>query len=419
MSRVSARLVFGLTLAFFAAFFLWPVLEILKGGFIDADGRLTFGTLFALLADPVYLTGLRNSFLLATAATALALALAVPLAVAADRFRFPGRGLFSALVLVPLILPPFVGAIGVREILGQYGALNALVIALGLRPAGWTFDWLAANQFWGVAVVDALSLFPIIYLNAAAALANIDPAMEEAAQNLGCTGVRRFLRVTLPLMRSGLFAGGTVVFIWAFTDLGTPLVFDYSRVASVQIYSGLKDIGGNPFPCVLVAVTMAASVLVYAAGRGLFGRADFAVAPRAAAGAGARTLQGGRGWLCTAGFAAVTVCALLPHAGVVLVAFSRDWYGSVLPHGWTIVNFRIALGHPLTVPSIANSLKFSCLSTVLDLVLGVAIAHVVVRARFAGSQIPISCRCCRWRSPASCWPSGTSRWPSRGGSSSS
>ena len=111
MSRVSARLVFGLTLAFFAAFFLWPVLEILKGGFIDADGRLTFGTLFALLADPVYLTGLRNSFLLATAATALALALAVPLAVAADRFRFPGRGLFSALVLVPLILPPTVTAL--------------------------------------------------------------------------------------------------------------------------------------------------------------------------------------------------------------------------------------------------------------------------------------------------------------------
>ena len=49
----------------------------------------------------------------------------------------------------------------------------------------------------------------------------------------------------MPLIKSGLFAGGTIVFIWAFTDLGTPLIFDYSSVTSVQIYYGLKDIGGN------------------------------------------------------------------------------------------------------------------------------------------------------------------------------
>src|SRR5207248_1351360 len=99
--------------------------------------------------------------------------------------------------LVPMILPPFVGAIGLRQIFGQYGALNALLIALHLRPAGWAFDWVAANQFWGIVAVDALSLYPLIYLNVVAALANIDPAMEESAENLGCTGVRRFRRITL------------------------------------------------------------------------------------------------------------------------------------------------------------------------------------------------------------------------------
>jgi len=387
MSKLSARFVFGLTAAFFAAFFVWPVLEILKGGFVDADGKLTFGYLFALLTDPVYLTGLRNSFLLAGAATALALVIALPLAIGVDRYQFPGRSLFSSLVLVPMILPPFVGAIGIREILGQYGALNALLVALGLRPAGWTFDWLAANQFWGVVIIDALSLYPIIYLNAVAALANVDPAMEEAAQNLGCTGLRRFRLITLPLIKSGLFAGGTIVFIWAFTDLGTPLIFDYSRVASVQIYSGLKDIGGNPFPYALVAVTMASSVLFYAVGKGVFGRADFATMPRAANSGGPRKLPAARAWLCTAFFSAVTFAALLPHAGVVLIAFSKDWYASVLPRAWTLDNFRIALGQPLTVSAIANSLKFSSASTVVDLVLGVAIAYVVVRTRIAGRHV--------------------------------
>ena len=359
-TRLRARLVFGLTIAFFAAFFLWPILEILKGGFIDADGRLTFSYLTALLADPTYLAGLRNSFFLACAATLLALLIALPLAFVTDRFRFPGKGLFGSLILVPMILPPFVGAIGIRQIFGQYRApLNALLIALRVEPHGWTFDWIAANQFWGIAIIDAFSLYPLIYLNAIAGLANIDPAMEEAAQNLGCTGFRRFRKITLPLIMPGLFAGGTIVFIFAFTDLGTPLIFDYSKVASVQIYYGLKDIGGNPFPYPPGRRRRSpVSVLLYGIGRGIFGRSPLVMSTKATGSEGARALPRGRAWLCTAFFTAVTGCAVLPHLGVILVAFSRDWYGTVLPHRWTLDNFHLALGHDLTVPAIANSLKF-------------------------------------------------------------
>jgi cell division protein FtsB len=68
MSHSFARVVFVLTALFFAAFFLWPVLQILRGGFVDADGRLTFAYLRALLSDPIYLGALLNSLLLACAA---------------------------------------------------------------------------------------------------------------------------------------------------------------------------------------------------------------------------------------------------------------------------------------------------------------------------------------------------------------
>jgi iron(III) transport system permease protein len=387
MSRTSARLVFLFTAAFFAVFFLWPVLQILKGGFIDADGRLTFGFLRTLLTDPTYVGALRNSFLLACAGTALALLIALPLAVISDRFLFPLKGLLNSAVLVPMILPPFVGAIGIKQIFGQYGAVNALIVATGLRPHGWTFDWFAANQFWGVAIVEALSLYPIIYLNAVAALANVDPAMEEAAQNLGCTGLRRFWKITLPLIHPGLFAGCTIVFIWVFTELGTPLVFDYSQVTSVQIFYGLKDIGGNPFPYTLVAVLLVASILIYAVGKGIFGRGGHAMMAKATSAGGPRALPPGKAWLCTAAFCAVTLVAVLPHLGVILIAFSKDWYGSVLPHHATLDNFRSALGYEETVPAIANSLKFASASTVIDVLLGVAIAYVVVRTRMVGRQV--------------------------------
>ena len=387
MSQSFARVVLTVALAFFAVFFLWPVLQILRGGFIDANGRLTVAFLIQLLRSPVYLAGLGNSFLLAVATTALALVIAVPLAFVSDRYRFPGKALLVSLILVPMILPPFVGAIGFRQIFGQYGALNALLIDLHVRPAGWAFDWLAVSRFWGVVLVEAFSLYPIIYLNATAALANVDPAMEEAAANLGCTGARRFRRITLPLIQPGLFAGATIVFIWTFTELGVPLVFDFDRVAAVQIFHGLEDIGASPYPYALVIIMLVSAVALYALGKGLFGRDAYAMMARATPAGGARPLPRLRAWGCTALFAGVTFLAVLPHLAVTLIAFATSWHGTLLPARFTLHNFQIALGHDLTVPAIANSLKYAGAATVVDLVLGFAIACVIVRTRVAGRQV--------------------------------
>jgi iron(III) transport system permease protein len=102
---------------------------------------------------------------------------------------------------------------------------------------------------------------------------------------------------------------------------------------------------------------------------------------------GPRALPRWQAAVCTALFTGVTLLAVLPHLGVILVAFSREWYGTVVPHAYTLENFQLALGHNLTVGSIANSLKFASISTVVDLVLGVAIAYVVVRTKIAGRQV--------------------------------
>ncbi len=249
-------------------------------------------------------------------------------------------------------------------------------------------DWLGQGRFWGIVALNALHLYPVLYLNVAAALANIDPAMEEAAENLGCTGMRKFLKITLPLITPGVFAGGTIVFIWAFTELGVPLIFDYTRVTSVQIFYGIKDIGTNPLPYALTAVMLVATVLLYALSQLLFGRRanDLTMMAKATSQGGARTLTGWRDAAVVAAFGLVIFLALLPHLGVVLVAFSGDWYRTVLPSRLTLDNFRAALGHSLTVPSIGNSLIYASLSTVVDTILGVGIAYVVVRTTLPGRR---------------------------------
>ena len=379
--------VFALTALFFFFFFALPIGETLGGAFWKPGGGFTFAYVVEVFRNPIYVEGLVNSVLMAVLSTALTLAIALPLALITDRFLFPGKSLFSALILVPMILPPFVGAIGVKQILGQEGALNALLITLGLENAHSPIDWLGASRLTGVVVMNALHLYPILYLNLVAALANVDPAMEEAAENLGCTGLRKFWKITLPLIMPGLFAGGTIVFIWAFTELGVPLMFDYHRVTSVQIFNGLKDIGGNPFPFALVAVMLVSTVVLYAISKATLGRASHAMMAKATSQGGPRAISPLGGWLCAAAFALVTFLAVLPHIGVIFVAFSRDWYGTILPTGWTLDNFRAALGHDLTLPSIQNSLKYASLATLVDVVLGIAIAYVVTRTKIVGREL--------------------------------
>jgi iron(III) transport system permease protein len=387
MSKSLAWTVWAVTLAVLGFFLLWPIGTTVSRAFFDANGQFTFDYIREVFANQIYRDGLANSFALAFATTLVTLALAMPLAFISDRFDFRGKKLLTALILVPMILPPFVGAIGLRQMFGQFGAFNALLTHIGLLAPGDTVDWLGRSQFWGVVAIQALNLYPILFLNLTAALANVDPAMEEAASNLGCTGLRRFRRITLPLIMPGVFAGGTIVFIFAFTELGTPLVFDYSRVTSVQIFQGIKEISGNPFPFALVVVMLASTMLLYLASKLAFGRGDLAMTAKATTASGAREARGWRGALCGLAFGGVTFIALLPHFGVVLTSFAGDWYQSVLPSTYTAKHWESALGHYLTVPSIINSLKYASLSVGFDVILGLAIAYVIVRTKLPGRNL--------------------------------
>ncbi len=387
MSRSLAITIYAFTAIFFALFFVFPIWHTVQEAFVTADGKITFAYFTELFRNPIYVEGLVNSFYMGLFTTALALVIALPLALISNTWQFRGKEILNALILVPLILPPFVGALGVRQFLGQAGVLNTFLIDLGLMDATLPFDWLGEGRLAGIVLMNALHLYPIAYLNISAALANLDPAMEEAAENLGCHGVRRLFRVTFPLIMPGLFAGATIIFIWAFTELGVPLVFDYDRVTSVQIFEGLKDLSGNPFPYALVVVMLVATVLFYLAGKWFFGRDNFSGSGRASTG---RTLQIASplvGACCAGIFTLVTAIAILPHLGVILLSLSNDWYGTLLPTALTGQHYEDALGHPLTIHSIANSLKYSSLATGLDILLGIGIAYVVVRTRLPGRQL--------------------------------
>jgi iron(III) transport system permease protein len=371
----------GFILVLLASFLLYPIYLTIRGGFAEdpATGHgFTFRHVRAVFSDPTLVGGLLNSLKIAALTTTTATLLALPLAVLSAGYKFPGKGFFNAAVLVPMILPPFVGAIGVRALLGREGALNALL--------GTHFDFLGEAKLAGVVMLQSLSLYPIIYLNATASLANLDPALAEAAENLGCGPVRRFTRITLPLVRPGLFAGATIVFIWSFTELGTPLMFDYYRVTPVQIYNGLREVENSAKPYALTIVLLGTALLLYFVGKVLLKGRTYAMQTRAARASSEKQLTGVWAIVGTGLFAAVSFLAILPHFGVILTSLCvpGQWYKTVLPTAFTGDHFHQALTAPDAFGSIVNSLRLAAAAMVFDIVLGVIVGYLIVRTNIKG-----------------------------------
>ena len=387
MKRGHALMVVTVVSLIFLVFFIYPSLSVLSEAFRNPDGGFTASFVIEVFRNPVYLEGLWNALLLGVVSTIACFLISMPLALVSHRYDFFGKKILGVLVLIPLVLPPFVGAIGLTRVLSVTGSLNSLLIDIGLMDGDQRYDWLAEGRFWGIVVMNALHLYPILLMNISAALSNMDPAMEQAAENLGCSPFRRLFRITLPLAMPGIFAGASIVFIWAFTELGVPLVFNYTRVAPVQVFQGIKDLGGNPAPYALVAVMLLVSSVVFGLTKYFFGRSTSGSQPRPKGRGNEIKLPPIASFGAAALFLGVFLVASIPHAGVVALALSEDWYDSLVPLAWTLDHFKEALGDPLVVPSIENSLVYASIATLVAAVLGLAIAWVVVRSRIRGRLI--------------------------------
>ena len=371
-----------LLLAFFGVFLIWPIVQVCITGFIAPDGSFTPKYVALIFSSPVLREGLMNATLVAVLVMTLCLVISLPLAILSVRYEFRGRGLLGALLLVPLVLPPFVGGIGIRFLLSRHGPLTQLFGGGG--EAG--IDWLGNYRLAGIVFVEALHLYPVMLLNLQAALANIDPSLEQAAANIGANRWTILRRITLPLIRPGLFAGCTLVLIWSFTELGTPLIFQFYDITPVQVFQQITDVSDNPLPYALVVVMLIASALLYLIGKVVLGRGFDAATTKASSASSARRLTGIRGLLALLPFVVVFLLAVLPHICVILTSLSATgaWYKTILPAHFTVAHYGDALVDELAMPSIAWSIRYALAATGIAVVVGLAAAIVIVRSNLPG-----------------------------------
>ncbi len=360
-------------------FLIYPVSQVMIGA-ISENNSWQPSLLLLPFNDQTTRTAMLHSFGIAIASTLAASILAVPLAYFVARLRFAGKGFLSGLLLVPLLLPPFVGAVGLRQMLGSEGVLNTLA-----RQWHWpTVQWLDF-QVPMIIIVSALHLYPLIYLNLSAAWANIDPTVEEAAENLGANGWRLWRTVTLPLLLPGYFAGALIVFIFALTDLGTPLVFNYNEVAAIKIFDAKTTFNSSGYVIAFWLTVVAA--LVFWISRRVLDKSSQRIATlsRSTTSGRERSASFWERVLVYTVFGVVLFAAMLPHIGVVLASFASDWTARLLPV-WTTDNYSKILHDPVTntLNAIKTSLICAGLSMSLDVVAGFALAYALVRGRVWG-----------------------------------
>lgn len=359
-------------------FFLVIPVGVIVGRAFFNNGVFTLEYFPLMFANELYTTSLWNSLYIGIATTLLTTVLALPLAIITSKFDFRLKGLLSGLLLVPMVMPPFVGAIGIQRFFARRGSVNMSLMEWGIIDQ--PIDWLGPeNMFWAVVILEVLHLYPIMYLNLSAALANIDPSVEEMATTLGVPRWRQYLDIIWPLARPGYFAGAIIVFIWALTDLGTPLLVGFHETVPVQIFNMITDINENPVGYALVFLVIMLTVSFFLLSKLLLGAKKYEMMARGHVTSSKKEIRGLALLPVYLFLVGVVVIALVPHFTVLVTSFSDRWFMTPLPENWTLNHYVQVFQTELAVLGIKNSFMLAGMATLVDLVLGLLIAYVIVR----------------------------------------
>jgi len=365
---------------FLVVFLIVPVVTVVFVAFQDSNtGELTLINFVDFFNTSLFQESFFNSLYVATMSVVLSTIIALPLAYFTTRFNFGGAALIQTLGIIPLIMPPFVGAVAMLLLFGDNGSVNLLVD----EWFGFTIPFMKGLN--GVILVESIHYFPFILINLSAALLNIDRAMEESAQNLGASGLRLFRRIVFPLAMPGYVAGASLVFLKVFDDLGTPLLLNINNMLAPQAYLRISSIGiSDPMGYVISVILVAFSLFsLWVSFLALKGK-DYATVQKGGGGLMKRDLKPWEKIGCYAVIILILLMVLSPHLGLALLSFGTIWSYSVLPDAFTFAHyenmFRSAGQY------ISNTLLYAGLAATIDVILGTAIAYLVWRTGVLGRK---------------------------------
>lgn len=361
----------------YVIFLIYPVGGLLKSSVIQA-GQFTFDSFTKFFSQNYYFNTLLNSFKVSIAATILALAVGTPLAYVFTIFKIKGKKTLRILIIISSMSAPFIGAYSWILLLGRSGVITKFLSgAFGLKE-------FSIYGFPGILLVFTLQLFPLIFMYVSGALSNIDNSLIEASESMGCTGLKRFFKIIIPLVMPTLLAGALLVFMRAFADFGTPmLIGEGYRTFPVLLFNEfVGEVGGDEsFAAAIAVIAIVITTAVFLVQKFIANRKSFTM--NALHPIEAKQAKGLKNFFIHL-FAYGTVAfAVLPQAYVIYTSFLNT-QGKLFKPGFSLNSYRTAfskLGN-----SIQNTILIPGIALIIIVLLAVLISYLVVRRRNAATN---------------------------------
>ena len=372
------------SIALFIALFLLiflavPIFQVFYVSFLDQNGHFTLLNFYDFFQNALFIESFYNSFYVASMSVVLASVFALPLAYFTSRFNFRGSVIIQSLGFIPLIMPPFVGAVAMKLLFGSNGSINLILN-----------DWFGfkipfMEGLNGVIFVESIHYFPFILINLITSLNNIDRTMEESAQSLGSKGFGLFRKIVLPLSMPGYVAGASLVFLKVFDDLGTPLLLDVNNMLAPQAYLRISSIGINdPMGYVIGVILVLTSIAaVYVAKLALGGK-DYSMLQKGGGGMIKRDFLPYQKYLAYFVVFFILFLVLSPHIALTLLSFGTIWSFSVLPDAFTVQHYKAVFENSVFIK---NTMLYCSIAAFIDVVLAFFISYIVLRTKIIGRQL--------------------------------
>lgn len=309
-----------------------------------------------------------NSLLLASLTAVAALGLALPLAIFLSKVDTPLRRLFSGLLVLPLITPPFISSFATVLLLGKTGVFTQMLERLGVG----TFSIYGLG---GLLLTHVMHFLPLAALTIAAGLRVIPSAVEEAAISLGGRPSSIIVRVILPYVAPHILMAFVLVFLSSFGDVGAPLLLGGNfGVLQLEIYTSFVSVTTDQrIPVILSGWTILISIVILQVVRTLMRRTE-----QMHTFSGVSMLHRGRGlrWAGFAYCAIVIGTMLLPYVVIGMSSLSTIWGAGLLPDAFTLRNYA---GLGAVLEPLKSSLILAAVATPVCVLLAVMLGDILHR----------------------------------------
>lgn len=208
-----------------------PVFDLSQGfeGLREAFSQLSFYNFTLLLEDSLYFSSFISSLRIAAVSTVLLLAIGFPIAYAMAKAPERWRPTLLMLVILPFWTSFLIRVYAWIGILKPEGLLNQFLLFLGVIDQ----PLVILNTTAAIIIGIVYSYLPFMVLPLYATLEKMDYALVEAAEDLGCTPLAAFWKITLPLSMPGVIAGSMLVFIPAVGEFVIPDLLGGSRTLMI------------------------------------------------------------------------------------------------------------------------------------------------------------------------------------------